>query len=136
MKTYDEVKKEMRPEEIVLNDLMREYAATASNLCESCEELDAEIGRLQVARRMIAEPYEKIMADIETKIRIPMLDYQHTFISSFGRINYRKGAVRRSWNLDALDQICTAKSEIWPFREEKVGEPSISIKLNGSEAQA
>ena len=73
-------------------------------------------------------------------IRLPMLDYQHTFICSVGKINFKKGAVRRTWNLDALDQICSAKPEIkeaiWPFREEKTGEPSISIKLADAEVRS
>lgn len=140
MKIHEEVKGEMRPEEVMLNELLREYAATNDNLCGACEELDREIERLQNARRCLAEPYEKMLADIETKIRLPMLDRKSSFISSIGKINFRKGAVRRTYNAEALDQLCVAKPEIkdtiWPFRTETVGEPVISIKLNGSEAQA
>lgn len=133
MKTYEDAKAEMRPEEIVLNELLTKYKILNSNLSEECKDIDADIERLQNTRRLMAEPYLKGIEDIEAQIKLPMLEYQHTFISSSGKINFRKGAVRRTWNLDALDQICEVRKDIknviWAFREEKTGEPSISIKL-------
>lgn len=125
---------ELRPEELELNELMWAYRVTTDNLEDACENLDAEIRRLQEAKSIIAEPYQKTLETLEMKMRLPMLDRQSTFTCSFGKINFRKGAVRRIWNLDALDQVCAAKPEvkenIWAFRSEVMGEPSITVKLN------
>lgn len=124
---------ELRPEELVLYELMRKYRITTDQLEDACDTIDAEIRQLQDARRLVAEPYEKVLADIEAKIRLPMFDRKAAFICNFGKISFRKGATRRTWNLDALDQICGVKPEvreaIWAFRTETTGEPSISIKL-------
>lgn len=131
---------DLRPEEVILFELMKEYRVTADNLEDACEQLDEEIKRLQDARRIIAEPFEKVLADIEAKIRLPMLDRKASFICNFGKISFRKGAIRRIWNLNALDQICGAKPDIkeaiWAFRSETVGEPGVSIKLDESALKA
>jgi len=123
----------MKPEEVVLNELMREYKRIADEQAEACKMIDIQIENLSETRQILAEPYQHTLAELEAKIRLPMLDYQHTFVSSYGKINFRKGAVRRSWDLDALDKICNAKpliyDAIWVFREEKIGEPSITVKL-------
>jgi len=118
---------------VILNDLMRGYEQTAKERDTLCNTIDAQIAGLQETRRLLAEPFEVKLAEIEAKMRQPMLDRAATFVCSYGKVAYRKGAVRRSWNLDALDQICNAKPEvkeqIWAFREEKIGEPSITVKL-------
>jgi hypothetical protein len=126
---------ELKPEEAALLSLVQEYKATQEKMALQCSECDAIIKRETEIRNTIAQPYLDNLADIEARIRTTMLDYKHTFISSFGTVNYRNGAVRRTWNLDALDQICNAKpevkNEIWAFRKETIGEPSISIKIEG-----
>lgn len=126
---------ELRPEEVTLYELMREYHEKSEKLALQCAGVDAEIKKLTALREMIAKPYQDNLADIEAKIRLPMLDRKTSFICNFGKISYRKGATRRTWNLDALDQVCGAKPEvkeaIWAFRAETVGEPSISVKLGG-----
>lgn len=116
-----------------LNALMAMYRDTTDAQKEACKELDVEIERLQEQKHTIASVYITRLEDIEAKMRQPMLDRKSTFVCAYGKINFRKGAVRRTWNLDALDQICNAKpevkEEIWALREEKTGEPSISVKL-------
>lgn len=117
-----------------LSELMQEYKNIIMDRNAQSEQIEQDIFKLQLRLSEIVKPYNDRLVDIEAKIRIPMLEYKHTFVSPFGKINYRKGAVRRVWNLDALDQICeakpTIKNEIWAFREEKTGEPTINIKLN------
>ncbi len=124
---------ELRPEETQLLALMQEYKRIADGQSEACKMLDIQIENLNETRQILAEPYQHKLSDIEALMKLPMLDYQHTFKCSAGSINYRKGAVRRTWNLDALDQICTAKpeikNEIWAFRQETIGEPSITVKI-------
>jgi len=97
------------------------------------ENVDEDISRLTEIRDSLAKPHKDKLAEIEAKVHIPMLELKKTFVSQYGKINFRKGATRRIWNLDALDVICNAnpkiKETIWMFREEKTGEPSISLKL-------
>ena len=129
-----EVIKQLRPEEVALNELLNEYKQISAKVDNAVKDINRQIEELIEIRSEISKPYLDELNDIEARIRLPMLEYKHTFISSAGKINYRKGAVRRTWNLDALDQICEAKpsikNEIWAFREEKTGEPTISIKIN------
>jgi len=122
-----------KPEELQLNELMRQYSITIFKLEEACQKLNTEIDKLTAARDNIKKPYVDILNDIETQIRLPMLDLKTSFVCAYGKINFKKGAVRRTWNIDALDQICDARKDIknviWAFREEKTGEPSITVKI-------
>lgn len=124
---------ELKPEELLLNELMQEYSGTVYQLEETCQKLNTQIDELTKMRDYIGQPYINALKDIEAKMHLPMLERKATFVCAFGKINFRKGATTRKWNLDALDQICAAKPEIkeniWAFREEKVGEPSITVKL-------
>ena len=116
-----------------LNELMREYHEIICNKNEACKFLDIQIENLIETRDAIAEPFQQKLFDIEFKIRLPMFDRKESFVCQYGKINYRKGVVRRIWNLDALDLVCKSKpeikNEIWHFREEKVSEPTITIKV-------
>ncbi len=118
---------------VTLNALMMEYKQNVHEIKNACHDVDEQIANLSEIRNSLARPYQERLNEIETQIRLPMLDRASSFVCAYGKIGYRKGAVRRTWNLDALDQICEAKPEIkeqiWPFREEKTGEPSISIKV-------
>ena len=129
----------MNTEEITLNDMMREYKRIADAQAEACKMLDIQIENLSETRQILAEPYQHKLADIEAQIRLPMIDRQSSFICSFGKINFRKGATRRSYNLDALDQLANhdayIKDKIWAFRTETTGEPSITVKLAEVEAK-
>lgn len=133
MKSYEETIAELRPEEVDLLILMQEYKQVSDQLRDSCEYVDETINTLSKERHILEEPFLKKLADIETKMRLPMMDRKSSFICSVGKINFRKGSVLRKWNLDALDQVCAAdeiiKKTIWPFRTETIGEPSISIKI-------
>ena len=116
-----------------LTELMKEYRQTVYDLDMKCHDINEEIDRMTEVRNILTRPYQDKLADLEAKIRLPMLDRKASFDCEFGKISYRKGAVRRTWNLDALDQICAAKPEIkeniWAFREEKIGDPSITVKV-------
>jgi hypothetical protein len=133
MKSYEQAKAEMRPEEIIINDLLREYKEITVEMIDRCKYIDANLIALTKEKEENARPYLEKLAELEAQIRIPMLERKATFISSSGKINFRRGATRRSYNLDALDKLAYAdayiKDKIWAFRTETTGEPSISIKL-------
>ncbi len=124
-----------KPEEN-LNELMREYSTTVFKLEEVCQQLNTEIDKLTAMRDNIKKPYVDILIDIETKMRLLIFDRKASFFCAYGKINYRKGATRGSWDSDALDNICDAdvyvKTLIWPHRKVTTSEPSIQIKLGDS----
>lgn len=116
-----------------LNALMAEYVQESNDLKNDCQNVDAEIAHWTEIRNLLAKPHQDKLAELESKMYQPMLDRAATFVCAYGKISYRKGAVRRTYNAESLDMLCNAESEvkklIWPFRSETVGEPSISIKL-------
>jgi hypothetical protein len=116
-----------------LTELMKEYRQTVYELEAECHNVNEDIINLTEIRNTLARPYQDKLANLEAKIRLPMLDRKASFVCEFGKISYRKGATRRTWNLDALDMICAAKPEIkeniWAFREEETGKPSITVKV-------
>lgn len=116
-----------------LNELLKEYLQTVYDLEMEVHNVNEEIDRLTEIKDCLAKPYQDKIINLEMKIRLPMLDRKQTFVCQYGKINFRKGATTRKWNLNALDQICEAKPEIkeqiWAFREVKIGEPTITIKI-------
>ena len=131
--SYEEMIKELKPEEVILLELMQQYKNITNELKDNCKHIDADIEKLMKEKSEREKPFKDKLEDLESKIRIPMMDRKSTFACSFGKINFRKGSIIRKWNLDALDQVCTAdeaiKKTIWPFRTETQGEPGISIKI-------
>lgn len=73
-------------------------------------------------------------AEIQEKIKKLILLRGKSLKTGSGNATYRKGAIRRSWDLDKLDQICDTdgivKAKIWNFRKETEGEPSVTIKVD------
>ncbi len=118
---------------VTLNVLMMEYKQNTHEIKNACRDIDEQIANLSEIRNSLARPYQERLNEIETYMRQPMLDRAASFVCAYGKIGYRKGAVRRSYNAESLDMLCNAEPEvkklIWPFREEKIGEPSISIKV-------
>lgn len=117
-----------------LKSLLQEYKENQEAIKKEVESVDLEIARLQSYRNSLTHPYEVAIQDIETKIRIIMFETKKSYDCDIGRISYRKGGVKRSWDIDALDLSCKIddhiKAVIWQFRKETSFEPSISIKLN------
>ncbi len=118
---------------IVLNALMMEYKQNAQEIQNACRDIDEQLANLSEIRKALAQPYQDRLNEIEAQMRQPMLDRATSFVCEYGKIGYRKGAVRRSYNIESLDMLCNAEPEvkklIWPFRSETVVEPSISIKV-------
>ncbi len=122
--------------EVELIELMQKYATEINEMDVECHNVNEDISRLVEIRDSLLKPHQESINKIVEAMKPLMFERKASFICSRGKIEFRKGAVRRTWNLDALDQICDARTEIrnaiWPFRTEKVGEPSISVKLGDS----
>jgi len=122
-------------------------------------EIELEVTRLMKELQTITKnieiltaPYEKIMEEATNKIEEISLPYKQNMEITQTRIKelillrakslktgsrnvtYRKGAVRRTWDLDALDGVCDrdvdVKNRIWIYREENIGNPSVTIKVD------
>jgi len=82
----------------------------------------------------ISLPYKKNTEIIETRIKELILLRAKSLKTGSGNVTYKKGAVRRSWDLDALDGVCDrdvdVKNRIWNYRKETIGEPSVTIKVD------
>lgn len=125
-----------KTEEAHLNELMREYRQIVYDLEIETHNVNDEIDKWTEIRNVLTKPYQDKLEELELKMRLPMLDRKTSFVCAYGKINYRKGAIRRTYNAEALDQLCAAKPElkdiIWPFRTESIGEPSITLKITGA----
>ncbi len=120
--------------EDMLTNMLLEYKEKQDILKKVTLSIDLEIARLQSYRNKLTEPIYGVLQDIETKIRIVVLDTKQSYVCEYGKITYRKGGIKRSWDLDALDHVCEfdehIKEVIWTHRKETSFVPSILIKLS------
>lgn len=78
--------------------------------------------------------------EIQEKIKELTLQRAMSLKTGMGNITYKKGGVRRKWDMDKLDKICKdntyIKGQIWNFREEEEFRPQVLIKIetNGKSA--
>lgn len=81
----------------------------------------------------VSEPLSVKSVEIQEKIKELTLLRAKSLKSGFGSITYRKGGVRRKWDLDKLDLVCKddiyVKDQIWNFRKEEKFEPQVLIKI-------
>jgi hypothetical protein len=81
----------------------------------------------------ISEPYSKKCSDIQDEIKKLSIIRAKSLKTGSGNITYRKGGVRRKWDLDMLDNTCEdneyIKEKIWKYRKEEQFEPQVLIKL-------
>lgn len=82
----------------------------------------------------ISEPYSKESVDIQDKIKTLALQRAKSLKTGSGNITYKKGGIRRSWDLDGLDKYCEKfldiKATIGHLKTEKPFDPQIPIKLD------
>ena len=70
---------------------------------------------------------------IQEKIKELALKRARSLKTGSGNITYRKGGIRRKWDLDSLDLVCEnntdVKEKIWNLRKEEPFEPQVLIKI-------
>ncbi len=101
--------------EEILNNLLKEYRENHMAMVNECKSVDEQIANLQSYRNSLTQPWEQILREIETNIRVLMFDRKESFKSEFGRVTYYKAGVRRSWSLDSLDMVCNANPIVKQF---------------------
>lgn len=128
--------------EELITDYMRELSEQTAACSAACAEADKEIAEMKHqleikanARNKLAEPFEMRSERIRDDIESMVLIMAKPFECEYGQVKYKKGGERRSWNLDALDDICNAdpdiKEKLWPHRKVSTTDPSVTIELKG-----
>lgn len=130
-------------QEVVLNDLMKEYKQVRDDMMSEVRALDDAIATLQEERGIRVAPFEKSLEVLEAKIWLPLQDWAtaqeakkagKTFICPAGKITHFRASLRIAYDADALDKICSAnqgvKDVIYPFRSEKPVEARMQIKVS------
>lgn len=116
----------------MFDELIRLVHKVRAAKAERVRELERQINELTQQRGILAEPFEKQEADLIAEWRDRVIQYGKPFKCADGKIAYRKGATRRSWDLDGLDALCAADGEakelIWRYRHVTVGEPSFTVE--------
>lgn len=80
------------------------------------------------------KPYREKSMEIQEKIKSLVFTRAKSLKTGAGNITYRKGGIRRKWDLDGLDEVCDEytdiKNIIWNLRKEEKFEPQVLIKIN------
>ena len=120
--------------ELELTNLMQELQRNAIVLETVVTPFSRLIENINKDIEQVSKPYREKSGEIQNKIKELTFIRGKSLKTGSGNITYVKGAVRRNWNLDALDIICEedkyVKDKIWNLREEKEGEPQVRIKVD------
>jgi hypothetical protein len=119
--------------EVKISSLMKELQSNAitleSLIMQHLNRIDIINEEIITISKPFNESSDKIKKDIETLVFL----LKKSIKTGSGDITYVKGAVRRNWNLDALDEICETdkyiKEKIWNLRKENEGTPQVRIKV-------
>lgn len=121
--------------EVALSTLMREYKENSDARNKEIESTLAQIDNLTSYMGGLAAPYDQILNELQSKIQALMFERKERFICASGKVTYFKPGVKRSWDLDALDNTCNfdpyVKQMIWMHRKESPFDPRIQIKVEG-----
>ncbi|MDD5474878.1 MAG: hypothetical protein PHU34_12155 [Candidatus Methanoperedens sp.] len=119
--------------EVALSNLLREYKENSDARNTAIESTLTQIDALSSYMDGLAAPYDQILNELQGKIQAIMFERKERFICESGKVTYFKGGVKRSWDLDALDNTCKfdlyVKQTIWMHRKEAPFDPRIQIKV-------
>lgn len=119
--------------ELELANLMQELQRNAIVLETVVTPFSRLIENINKDMEQVSNPYNEKSVKIQNRIKELAFIRRKSFKTGSGNITYVRGAVRRNWDLDALDEICESdiyvKEKIWNLREEKEGEPQVRIKV-------
>lgn len=112
-----------------IEDLFHELNALSCALAYECQELDELIQVLQEKKAEKEKKYTPKIQELETKIKAEILKMKKSFKCDWGKATFSKGRTAISWNDAALKGYAVEHSDILQFRTEKIGEPSVSLKV-------
>jgi len=96
---------------------------------DKCKEIREQIDKLEQQYNEIAEPFDTQIADIETEIKKAAIVAKHSFKTKYGKVGYRKGYIRTSWDTKMLLGYAVAHKEVLEFKKETEIKPSVTIKI-------
>lgn len=110
---------ELQQNSIVLETMLAPFSRLIENINKDVEH--------------ISKPFDEKTSKIEERIRELTLMRGRSLKTGSGNITYRKGGIRRSWDLDLLDEACErnedVKNKIWVYRTETPTNPQVLIKV-------
>lgn len=124
-----------------MEQLIAAYRQTYFDEAETCKAVDAliaeqqaKLSELQARRSDLSLPFQHKRDEIFEKVRPMVLTLAKSQKFGCGSVTYTKARVTRSWDLDGLDRFAVTEPDVWskifPLRKEKVGEPSVTIKVS------
>lgn len=119
--------------EVVLSSLLREYKKNTEARAEQISVTRMQIENLTAHMNFLAAPFDAALQELYGKIETLTFARKEKFVCESGKVTYFKGGVKRSWDLDALDNTCNfdpfVKQMIWMHRQESPFDPRITIKV-------
>lgn len=119
--------------ELKLYELMSELQKVSVDIERVMEPYISVIEEASKKMDEVSEPLSIKSVEIQEKIKELTLLRAKSLKSGFGSITYKKGGIRRKWDLDKLDTVCQdniyVKEHIWNFRKEEKFEPQVLIKI-------
>ncbi|MCZ7361927.1 MAG: hypothetical protein O8C58_01075 [Candidatus Methanoperedens sp.] len=96
-----------------------------------CGDIMIQIENLQEALDDLSRPFDHESNVLENQIKELMTSVQHTLQTEYGKVNYRKGSFRVSYNAKALDSIGDERVQriIRQYRKETPVQASVSIEV-------
>lgn len=120
--------------DLELSRLMTDLKILENKMHRETKEKEIQVETLLEEIKEKHKPYEEQQNILKEKIKDLVLQRAASYKCGAGNITYRKGGVRRSWDLNGLDRTCKENSMImsgiWHLRNEEPFEPSVLIKIN------
>jgi len=119
--------------ELELTKLMQELQQNTIVLETALAPFTRLIENINNDIEQVSKPFNEKSVKIQKRITELALIRKESLKTGSGNITYVSGAVRRNWDLDALDEICDedeyVKEKIWNLRDEKEGKPQVRINV-------
>ena len=120
-----------------MDGLLKQWRQAIDDRDQASSDLRDQLLAVQLAIGAVEEPYNDRIATLETEIKAAALALGKTYkLPDIAAVNYRKGAVRVTYNWRAVDSVTSVLRDILPetaaslaaARSETQGAPSVSIK--------
>ncbi len=119
--------------ELTLNTLMAELKEISTKMKSVIDPYSKEVETLSKKNEEISKPFVEQSQRIQHDITELVLQRAKSYKCSSGNIQYRKGGIRRKWDLDGLDKMCEIdsyiKTNIEHLKTEEKFEPQVRIKV-------
>lgn len=117
-------------EDLNIENEMLAIQSYKKELAEIVADKQSLVDRLMAEISATSEPYLERIRAREENIRNAALLRQSAFLCDAGRVTYRKGYARHSWDDKALmGYVAAGHDELLMFRKETEIKPSVSVEV-------